>query len=161
MAGQRATPASRSRLFRVLNPIMRFVLLHSPLRPRRGRLLVLSFTGRRSGREYAVPVSYTVDSDGSLLVPGGGAWKSNLEGGRPVHAWLAGRDVRAIAEVITERAEIARLLPTLASASPIIDRFIGVRLHDDGRPDAADLEEALDDGFAIVRLRLDEQGGGR
>ena len=154
MAGRNATPASQSRIFRVLNPIVRFVLRHSPLRPRRGRLLLLSFTGQKTGRPYSIPVSYVVDADGSLLIPGGGGWKANLGGGRPAQLRLEGRDVGATTELITDASEVARLLPKLASASSIIDRYIGVSIDPDGRPDAAGLERALSDGFAIVRLRL-------
>jgi len=61
------------RLVRYFNPVTRFLLatpLHSLMS---GRLMLLSFTGRRTGRSYTTPVSYVRLGD-SLLVPGGGGW---------------------------------------------------------------------------------------
>ena len=148
-----ATRASRSWVFRVLNPVMRFFMMHSPAAPKRGPLLLLSFTGRRRGKPFSIPVSYAADVDGSLLVPGGGAWKWNLDDGRPAQIRLGGRDLQVSAELVTDAVEIERLLPRLASKSRIMDRFIGVSMDAAGQPDPVSLEKALNDGFAIVRLR--------
>ena len=90
-AAPRRTHASRARIFRVLNPLMR-LLLRLAIRRMQERLLVLTFVGRTSGRRYTIPLSYVADRDGSLLVPGGGAWKWNLADGRPVDVRLQGRD---------------------------------------------------------------------
>jgi hypothetical protein len=47
------TRASHSRLFLFLNPFMRF-MLRVPIRRMRHRLMLISFTGRKSGR-YFIP----------------------------------------------------------------------------------------------------------
>ena len=68
------------RIVRYFNPVARFLLatrLHSLMS---GRLMLVSFTGRKTGRSYTTPVSYVRVGD-SLLVPGGGAWWKNLEVG--------------------------------------------------------------------------------
>jgi NAD(P)-dependent dehydrogenase (short-subunit alcohol dehydrogenase family) len=149
----RRTREARARIFRVLNPLMR-VLLHLPIRPMQERLLLLAFKGRKSGQRRTVPLSYVEDSDGSLLVPGGGAWKWNLAGGRPVQIRLRGRDRWAQPELISDRAQIERLLPIIFAANPRAKRFIGVALGPDGTPDREGLGQALSDGFVLVRLRL-------
>src|SRR5438309_6800539 len=82
------------RLVRYFNPVTRFLLatpLHSLMS---GQLMLLSFTGRKTGRSYTTPVSYVRVGD-SLLVPGGGAWWRNLDGAWQTQvcvrgAWLAG-----------------------------------------------------------------------
>ena len=61
------------RMVRYFNPVARLLLatpFHSLMS---GRLMLLSFTGRKTGRLYTRPVSYVRVGD-SLLVPGGGAW---------------------------------------------------------------------------------------
>ena len=43
-----------------------------------GRLMLITFNGRVTGRPYTTPVSYVQEED-SLLVPGGGTWWKNIE----------------------------------------------------------------------------------
>jgi deazaflavin-dependent oxidoreductase (nitroreductase family) len=149
----RRTRESQARIFRVLNPAMR-ALLHLPIGPMQERLLLLTFTGRKSGRRHTIPLSYVEDTDGSLLVPGGGAWKWNLAGGQPVRIRLRGRDHAARPELIGDATEIGRLLPTMVAANPRAEQFIGVPIRPDGIPDRDKLEGVLRDGFVVVRLRL-------
>jgi len=149
----KGTPASRSRAFVVLNPFMRF-MLRRPIRRIQGRLLLLSFTGRRSGKRYTIPLSYTEEDDGSLLVPGGGAWKRNLEPGRPVTVRLRGADRVADPDLIADPDEIERLLPRMYAGNSRVESFVGVPLGADGKPGRRRLEQAIGDGFAVVRLRL-------
>jgi len=149
----KGTRASRSPLFMVLNPFMR-LMLHLPIKRMQEGLLLLTFTGRRSGTQFILPLSYAEDADGSLLIPGGGAWKLNLAPGRPIQVRLRGKDTTADSEVIWDSAEIACLLPRLYRDNPQGQDFVGVPIAPDGKPDRAKLEQAIEDGFAIVRLRL-------
>lgn len=150
---QRTRDAQR-RIFAVLNPIMRF-LLRLPLRgPMQERLLLLTYTGRKSGRQHTVPISFAEAADGSLLVPGGGAWKWNLGEGRRVQLLLRGRLRHADSELISDPAEVEQLLPVMVASNPRAESFIGVPIEADGRPNAALLAAALHDGFVVVRLRL-------
>ena len=148
------TQASRARAFRYLNPFMRF-MLHMPIKPMRGRLMLLTYTGRKSGRRYTVPVSYVREDAETLLAPGGGAWKPGLQPGRPVRLLLDGNRVCAQPKVISDRAEVAQLLPLLLKSNPRAETFIGVHLGPDGTPEARSLDLALAEGFAVVRFRLE------
>jgi hypothetical protein len=146
------TRASRSPAFRFLNPIMRFVL-RLPTGRERG-LLLLTYTGRKTGRRRTVPVAYAQRPDGSLLVAGGGSWKWNLAGGAPVSITRGGRTVPALGELVRDRETIERLLPELINGSDRrVGEFVAVPLDAAGRPDAGGLQAALDDGFALVLLR--------
>jgi len=131
------------------------LMLRLPIKPMQERLMLLSYTGRRSGRRFTLPLSFVEDADGSLLVPGGGGWKRNLLPGRPVTIRLRGRRRAATPEVIRDLDEIGRLLPRLVSGNPRAEGFIGVPIGSGGRPDRERLERAVEDGFTIVRLRLD------
>jgi hypothetical protein len=60
------------------------------------RLLLLTYTGRRSGRRYTIPVSY-VERDGGVVIqpskPERKRWWRNLRGaGAPVHIVLRGTE---------------------------------------------------------------------
>jgi hypothetical protein len=152
-------PLSRrlqARIMSLLNAPMR-VLLGLPFpTPLSGRLMLISFTGRKTGKAYRQPVSYARQGD-ALLTPGGGKWKWNLQDGRPVRIRLRGRDVIARPELIKDPDEIERLLAVMTAANPAVSAFVGVPKGPDGRLDRERLETAVRYGFRIVRWHLEEQ----
>jgi hypothetical protein len=76
----------RARILRVVNVPMR-LLLRLPFRtPLNAKLMLLSFTGRKTGRAYLQPVSYVPDRD-TLLTPAGGNEAESNEG-EPIRVWL-------------------------------------------------------------------------
>ncbi len=142
------------RLVRYFNPVTRFLLatrLHSLMS---GQLMLLSFTGRRTGRSYTTPVSYVRIGD-SLLVPGGGAWWRNLEGTSQTQVCLRGVWSAVNPEVITEPIAVAELMQRMLAVNPALPLFTGIKPGLDGRPDAAALARERLRGFVVVRLRLD------
>ena len=66
-----------ARRMKRVNVPMRLVLGMPFPTPLGGRLMLVYFTGRKTGRPYRQPVSYVRDGD-VLLTPGGGKWKLNL-----------------------------------------------------------------------------------
>ncbi len=145
----------QARLFRVINVPMRVILGLPIATPLSGRLMLLFLTGRKTGKTYRQPVSYVRDG-ATLLTPGGGRWKLNLQEGRPERIRLRGRDVRARPELVSDPAEVERLLGVMMAGNPRIARFVGIPRGPDGRLDPARLGAALRYGFRIVRWRLDE-----
>jgi hypothetical protein len=141
----------------VVNVPMR-VLLGLPFpTPLSGRLMLISYRGRKTGKLYRQPVSY-VQQDHILLTPGGGNWKWNLQDGQPVRIWLRGRNMLARPELIQEIDEIARLLEVMMAANPGVRAFVGIPKGPDGRLDRERLATALRYGFRIVRWRLGAEG---
>jgi len=120
------------------------------------RLILLSYTGRKTGRSYTIPVSY-VEQGNALLIPGGGAWKKNLENGLAVRIWFRGKEQRANPEVIRDLDEVEKLVAFMMAANPAVSRFIGVPKQPDGRPNREKLELAVRGGFALVQLHLDPE----
>ena len=90
----RARMQRRARIMRAVNVPMRAVLSLPVPTPLGANLMLISYTGRTSGRAYRQPVSYVRDGE-ALLTPGGGRWTLNMEGGRPVRIRLRGREVPA------------------------------------------------------------------
>src|SRR5438552_16708569 len=89
---------------RYFNPFMRLVLGSRAHRMLRGRLMLLSFTGRRTGRSYTTPVSYGRERT-NLPVPDLGArWKNQTSGTARVRFHGTGREQTP--EVIPEPAAV-------------------------------------------------------
>ena len=104
-----ATPQSfhRTPLQRLVlhapNPVVRAVLrspLHGMLS---GGLLLLTYTGRRSGTVYTIPVGYRREGDALLVTVGWPEhklwWRNLREPGAVVTARVRGEDIRMRAEV--------------------------------------------------------------
>ena len=144
----------QARLFRVLNVPMRFVLGLPLPTPPSGRLMLLTLTGRRTGRTYRQPVSYVRMDANTLITPGGGRWKRNLVEGQPVTIRLRGRDVVAYPEVTKTVPETEELLTLMMAENPAVSRYTGIPRGADGHPDQARVARAFDYGFRIVRWRL-------
>lgn len=163
-AGSAPDPAAlrrRARIMRAVNVPMRAVLSLPFATPLSANLMLVCYTGRKTGKAYRQPVSYARDG-GTLLTPGGGRWTLSLAGGRPVRLRLRGREVAARAELIAEPAEVERLLGVIAAGNPGATRFIPIPRRPDGRLDPDALAAALSHGFRIVRWHLEaEQGHSR
>jgi deazaflavin-dependent oxidoreductase (nitroreductase family) len=149
-------PAVESRtppraLLRMVNPVVKAVL-RSPLHRLLGKqLMVLTVTGRRSGRTYSVPVGRYDASDGSLLVSAGGAWRHNLRGGADVRVTLDGRERRAHALLVEDPDEAAREFKALLDR--VGPRALGMRVHVDRPPTTAEVGAALR-GRGVAHVRL-------
>jgi deazaflavin-dependent oxidoreductase (nitroreductase family) len=121
-----------------------------------GRLMLLSFTGRRTGRSYTTPVSYVQDGR-HLLVPGGGAWWKNLTTGR-ARVRLKGAWQVVTPELVREPAAMSEVLGRMLAANPAIALFTGIPLGPDGRPMAESLDRERRRGFVVVRLQIERSG---
>jgi deazaflavin-dependent oxidoreductase (nitroreductase family) len=139
---------------RVINVPMRVVLGLPFATPLSRRLMLITYTGRKTGKTYRQPLSY-VEHDGALLTPGGGKWKLNLSPGEPVRMRLRGRDVTARPEFISDPGEVQRLLAVMIAANPRVRSFVGIPQNADGHLDRDRLQTALRYGFRIVRWQLD------
>jgi deazaflavin-dependent oxidoreductase (nitroreductase family) len=155
MAPNAAAMARRARIMRAVNVPVRAVLSLPVATPLSANLILISYTGRKTGKAYRQPVSYARDG-AVLLTPGGGRWTLNLAGGRPVRIRLRGRDVAARPELVTDADEVERLLGVIAAKNPRAARFVPIPRRADGRLEPEALDAALRHGFCIVRWHLDQ-----
>ena len=147
--------ANRTRVMAAVNVPMR-LLLGLPFRTPLSRVLMLiSFRGRRTGKQYRQPVSY-VPYDGDLLTPGGGRWKLNLRADEPVSANVNGKRVLLRPEFVRDIDEVGRLVGHMLTLNPRAAGFMP--FVQEGAVDRDRLEAALSYGFAIVRWHLLELG---
>ena len=169
--GAAAPPASArlrstvpsARVLRAINPFVA-ALLRSPVhRLLSGQVLLLTVTGRTSGRAYTLPVGYVREAATLTILSGRHAWWKNLRGGAPVAVLLEGRRRTGRAEVLEDRAAV------LAEVDHLVARYgrkgagqrIGVALDTTPPPTGEDLALAMR-GHVVIRLVLDgvpERGG--
>jgi len=138
----------------VANVVMRQVLRLPFPTPLSGSLMLLSFTGRKTGRIYHQPVSYVRDG-AVLLTPGGGRWKLNLSDDQPIRVRLRGRDVWARPEFIRDADEVERTLLKMVALNRRVASFVPI-VGPRGDVDRAKLQDAVSHGFSIIRWYLDQ-----
>ncbi|QNI05641.1 hypothetical protein GAN17_04550 [Mycobacterium kubicae] len=134
-----------SALLRVVNPILGN-LLRTPLAgPLRKQLIVLNFTGRKSGRQFSIPVSAHL-IDGDLYALAGAGWKANFRDGAPVDVLHGGKTTRMRGELVTDRAQLPGLyLRCAQSYGPNrAQRLMGLKFREQRIPTHEEFAEAIE-----------------
>jgi deazaflavin-dependent oxidoreductase (nitroreductase family) len=91
-------------------------LLRSPLHGLvSNRVMLITVSGRKSGRLYTTPVNYVRDGDTITVVSRSHrTWWRNLRGGAPVAVRVRGEDLKGVAEVVVDDKEaVAKALLAL------------------------------------------------
>jgi deazaflavin-dependent oxidoreductase (nitroreductase family) len=128
-------------VIRIVNPVVN-ALLRSPLHRLLGKnLMLLTVTGRKTGRTYTVPVGRHESRDGTFVLSASGNWRHNLRGGAAVRLTLDGREraAQAVLEEDPERAAEA-FKTMLDQAGP---RALGVKVNVDRSPTIAEIRPVL------------------
>ena len=132
----------------VVKMALRAPLLHRVLS---GRLMVIAVTGRKSGKVYEIPLSYTREGDVvTACTSVTNAWPKNLAGGASVRLLLRGVWAEGMAEpVVPGPGDLAWYLGRV----PKDAKYHYVRLGKDGRADPGDLELAAREQL-MIRVRV-------
>jgi hypothetical protein len=132
-------------LLRVVNPILSFLLQTPLLGNLREQLMVLSFTGRKSGRPYSVPLSAHV-IDKELYALTGAAWKQNFRGGAAALVVYDRKTTEMRGELIRDRATVSDLYKRCAESYGVerAQRMIGLKFREQRIPTLDDFAEAVD-----------------
>ena len=127
-------------------------LLRSPLhRLMSGSVMLISVTGRKTGRAYTIPLSYTREGDMvTACTSVTNVWPKNLAGGAPARLLLRGAWRPAVAEPVVPGEED---LGWYLRRVPRDAKYHRVRLDRLGRPDPGDLELAAREQL-MIRARL-------
>ena len=129
------------------------LLLSSPLHGLvSGRIMLLTVTGRRSGRRFTVPVSYRRYEGDLISFTSGGwsVWWKNLRGGAPVAARVRGRQISGSAWAETNGDAVVGGLDAFLTEFPATAGRYGVRLDADGQPNPRDVEAAVGEGRSVM-----------
>ncbi len=137
----------------IVNRGMKFIL-RSPLHGMVSRsILLITFTGRKSGKTFSTPVSYS-QSGAQVHVFTHAGWWQNLRGGAQVSLRIRGQELQGLAEPIAEDkpAVVAGLAEHLRQVRSDAT-FYGVTFDDHGNPKAEDVAKAAQT-VVMVRIRL-------
>lgn len=136
------------------NPMMTW-LLRSPLHPFVSKsMMLVTVTGRKSGKRYTVPVGYVRSGDTLTVVSRRGrTWWRNLRGGKPFSLHLQGREVPATAAVVEDEASLAADLARFFEEFPQYARYLRAPSDANGRPTAEGLAQ-LAETLVMVRVEL-------
>ena len=137
------------KLLRMVNPMLRF-LLGTPLAgPLRNQLMVMNFKGRKSGREFSIPVS-AHHIDGALYALAAAGWKHNFSGGADAEIVHRGKTTKMHGEVISDPAVVAELAHRCAEGYGVnkAQRMMGLKFRDNRIPTV----EEFADGIAREKI---------
>ncbi len=142
----------------IWNPIVRF-LLRSPLHGMMSKsLMLITYTGKKSGNEYTLPVTYLEDGNTIYVMPGmpeKKVWWHNIDSNTPVKLTLRGKVVPAGATRLDPQKNlkaIARILSMFILRNPPVAALFNVRRGEDGSLNVEDLDKASE---KIVMIRMD------
>lgn len=146
-------------LYGVVNRVM-VAALSSPRWSRRigEHLLLLHVTGRKSGREFTIPVGHRPASGGGRVVLTGAPWRVNLRGREQVEVTYRGERRSAGAELIEDPAAVAQVYRGLIEeiGPDKAKRQMGIRINVDRMPTLEELEEAVRrESLTVIHLGLD------
>ena len=141
-------------MLRVVNPILRSLLRTPVMGAARNQLMVISFTGRKTGRRYSIPVSaHRIDN--ALYALTAAPWKRNFRNGATADVLLDGKSATMAGELIEDPSVIADLYRRCAESYGVktAQRLMGLKFRDDRIPTLEEFREAAErDGLAAVRL---------
>jgi hypothetical protein len=148
------------RFFRLINPIVVWMLSNGWHRLLSFQVMALEFTGRRSGRRYRVPVSYAIDQqDFVCLTLASNLWWRNFIDRPELCVWYRGKPLQTTISLETENPNIIRLeIEKLIAHNPVDAVFAGVRLNFRLEPNPDDLTQAATK-HVVLRVRRPAESG--
>lgn len=134
----------------VMATILRLPLLHRILS---GSMLLITFTGRKTGKRYTTPVGYLREGNSvTILTKRFRRWWRNFEEPAPVELLLAGRKVRGQATALTDEAAMVPFITRMIAHEPRGAEIYGVRVEN-GEPQPDDVRE-LAPKVVVIRVEL-------
>lgn len=140
-------------LLRAINPVLRRVL-RTPLGAGLADFMLITFTGRKTGRQFTIPVS-AHQFDGDLYVGVEAPWKYNFREGADAEVHHRGRRTRMRGQLITDPATVAAVMHRLAQSygAKRAQRNMGLKFRGGQVPTLAQWETAARSlGISAIRL---------
>lgn len=131
------------RLLHVVNPVLR-VLLGTPLAgSARKQMMVVSFKGRKSGRQYSIPLSAHM-IDNQLYALTSAPWKNNFRDGADAEVLHNGKKTPMRGELITDPTTVAELSHRCAESYGVkrAQRMMGLGFREQRIPTLEEFTEA-------------------
>ncbi len=142
----------------IWNPIVRFILrssLHGMLSK---STMLIAYTGKKTGKEITVPVSYLEDGQTVFVIPGNPeskVWWRNIQTETPVRLTLRGNVINARASLLTPEKDLdvmTHALDLFFQKMPAGAGLYKVRRDKTGSFNADDLKQAAS-GSVMIRIK--------
>jgi len=147
---------------KIANPLVRLVL-RSPLHSLfSASLLLITYRGRKTGREYSLPVQYAQTDSLIYIVPGAPeqkTWWRNMKGGAPVRLALRGHILQGNAILLSQHVDTEEILDGFGlylRRFPALIKYHHIRVEADGDFNTEDLRSAALRAV-IIRVELKEK----
>lgn len=141
-------------LLRAVNPVLRVALRAPVLGSALKDFMVVTYTGRKSGRRFSVPVSaHPLDGDLYVILEAG--WKHNFTDGAPAEVLHAGKTTPMRGELIKDPATVADIVHRVATGYGYkrAQRSMGLKFTTGTVPSLDEFTEASKRlGIAAIRL---------
>ena len=136
-----------------VNQTMKFVL-RSPVHGIVSKtVLLITFTGRKSGKTYTTPVDYSQTGDQVTIFTHANWWK-NLRGEEPVTLRIRGRELQGFPEPVAEdKGAVAAGLMEHLRKVPSDAKYYGVTFDEHGNPNPEEVEKAAQT-VVMIRIQL-------
>ena len=137
------------------NPFVK-LLLRSPLHGIMSRsTMLLTYTGRKSGKQYSLPVGYQCQGNTYTTISYRSRnWWRNMRGGANVTLIVKGEEHAAFSEVREDHDAVLEGMYAYFSAAPQEARYFQITLDEDGKPNKQDLaREAAE--RVLIKTRVD------
>jgi deazaflavin-dependent oxidoreductase (nitroreductase family) len=126
------------------------LMLQSPLQVVLGNMMVITVTGRRTGRQISLPVNYYQDGDTLWIISTRSRnWWRNVTPGSQVRLRLHGKDILGTAELVFEAAAVADQVAAHVRHFPLSARALGVRVEN-GVPNPADIQRVAGERLFVA-----------
>ena len=107
--------------------------LKSPLHLIMGETMLVTVTGRKTGRKITLPVNYYQEADNLwVLTSRDRTWWRNLRNGGEVDVRLHGRDYTGAGELVLNESAVASRLTQYVRHQPDSARYFGLRVENGG-----------------------------
>ena len=124
-----ARPTRDFRFLKLLLRLQVFMLRRGMMGQASESLMVITTTGRKTGKQHSTPIGYLRDGDRMIAINprGRSNWYKNVLANPAVTLNIKGRDIQARGEHLTDEAEIDRLFELYRTTKPdVVRRLFGV-----------------------------------
>jgi deazaflavin-dependent oxidoreductase (nitroreductase family) len=116
--------------------------------------ILITFTGRKSGKKYTIPVSYVRDGDTLMMISQREhSWWKNLRGDAQVTLYMHGHTLNASGEVFTDAETVANNILLFLQRFPGYQRLIHITLAANGLPEDPDAFQRFAQTMVIVQMK--------
>jgi deazaflavin-dependent oxidoreductase (nitroreductase family) len=122
------TPPRITPMFKLMMGAQVFLLRRNLMGPMGNIIMVITTTGRKSGKQFSTPIGYQRDGDDVIAfnLGGGSNWYKNMLANPLVTLNIKGRSMAMRGTLITDQAEVLRVIDLYLKHQPDpTRRFLG------------------------------------